>query len=117
MGLYFKGRPITEHKMLEKYLGIPVKSQVRGATYSVQLLEPTERLWIWINLETGEAVIAGDEGNGWCIPLITASSGDEAVRKYIKNPPKAMFKNLAEAIEAFRFLNRGSSNPALKRIT
>jgi len=105
MGLYFKGRSITEHKMLEKYLGIPMESQVRDVTYHVELLEPTERLWIWTNLETGKTVITGDEGNGWCIPLITADSRDEAVKKYVKNPPKAKFKDLFEAIEVL--LHRG----------
>lgn len=99
MGLYFPGKAIDEHEMLEKYLGIPFEEQELNVTYSCELLEPSERLWLWTNLKTGKTVITGDEGNGWCIPLIVADSREEAIRKYIENPPKARYHDLFEALE------------------
>ena len=103
MGLYFDGEPIPEEDMLFQYLGIPYEQQKLDVTYSCELLEPTERLWLWVNLKTGKSVITGDEGNGWCIPLITADSREEAIRKYIKNPPKARYGSLHEALEALLY--------------
>jgi len=112
MGLYFEGETILEEEMLEKILGIPQSQQIppwksKYPTYSVEPLEPSERLWIWVNLKTGKTVITGDEGNGWCIPLIIANSSEEAIRKYLKNPPKAKYKSLFEALESLRYDNGG----------
>ena len=108
MGLYFDGEMMLEEEMLERILGIPESRQIPtwlspDGTFSVEPLEPSERLWIWTNVKTGRTVITGDEGNGWCIPLITADSKEEAIRKYIKNPPKAKFRDLFEALEFLRF--------------
>lgn len=103
MGLYFKGRPILEETMLSRLLGIPRRCQILGVTYTCEPFEPTERLWLWVNLETGKAVITGDEGNGWCIPLIVAGSKEEAVKKYIQNPPKARYRDIGEALEALLY--------------
>jgi len=103
-GLYFDGEMMLEEEMLERILGISRGKQIPtwlspDGTYSVELLEPTERLWIWTNTRTGKTVITGDEGNGWCVPLIVANSKEEAIRKYIKNPPKAKFRDFHEALE------------------
>lgn len=103
MGLYFDGEPIMDEEMLFRYLGIPYEQQKLGVTYSCELLEPTERLWLWTNLKTGKAVVTGDEGNGWCIPLIVADSREEALRQYLRNPPKAKYKDLHEALEALLY--------------
>jgi len=100
VGLYFKGRAMLFENMLKRYLNIPCREQILGVTYSCELLEPTERLWITTNLENGKTVVFGDEGNNWCIPLIVASSREEAVKAYLKNPPKARFRSLAEVLEA-----------------
>jgi len=105
LGLYFDGEPMLEEEMLEKILGIPQEEQIPTwrspyGTYSVSPLEPSERLWIWTNVKTGKTVITGDEGNGWCVPLIIANSKEEAIRKYLKNPPKAKYRDLLEVLES-----------------
>jgi hypothetical protein len=100
MGLYFEGEEILEEEMLEKLLGIPEPEQALNVTYTCEPLEHSERLWLWTNIKTGKAVITGDEGNGWCIPLIIADSKEEAIAEYIRNPPKARYRNLFEALEA-----------------
>jgi len=105
MGLYFDGTPILEEEMLEHYLGIPREEQVPAwkspnGTFTVELLEPSERLWIWTNIRTGKTVITGDEGNGWCVPLIVADTRTEAIRKYLKNPPKARYPGLIDVLES-----------------
>ena len=99
MGLYFHGKPIQERFMLYKYLDLPYAMQIPGVTYSCELLDPDNRLWIWTNLSTGKTVITGDEGNGWCVPLIIANSREEAIQMYLENPPKAKFRNLLEALK------------------
>ncbi|OYT46570.1 hypothetical protein B6U84_00015 [Candidatus Bathyarchaeota archaeon ex4484_40] len=115
-GLYFDGEMMMEEEMLEKILGIPRERQIPTwrspyGTYSVMPLEPSERLWIWTNVETGKTVITGDEGNGWCVPLIIADSKEEAIRKYIKNPPKAKFRDLFEALEVLVLELEGNGRP------
>jgi len=105
MGLYFDGEEMLEEEMLENILGIPYEQQKLGITYSCEPLEHSERLWLWVNLKTGKAVITGDEGNGWCVPLIIAESKEEAIRQYLKNPPKARYRNLMDALERLAFMD------------
>ncbi len=61
-----------------------------------------DRLWLWVNKKTGRAVITGDEGNGWCIPLIIRNSVEEVLEEYAKHPEKTKLKfpNLLEAFLA-----------------
>jgi len=47
-----------------------------------------DRVWLWINKKTGKAVISGDEGNGWCIPLIVGNSVEEVFEECIKHSEK-----------------------------
>jgi len=102
MGLYFEGKEKLDEEMLKEYLDVTEEELLlpyEQRPYICKPLEPSERLWMWIHKRTGKAVITGDEGNSWCIPLIIADNEDEAIQKYLKNPPKARFIDLFDVLE------------------
>jgi len=102
MGLYFEGKEMLEEEMLKKHLDITEEELLlpyKQRPYICKVLEPSERLWIWIHKKTGKAVITGDEGNGYCVPLIIADNEDEAIQEYIKKPPKARFTDFLDVLE------------------
>ena len=101
MGLYFEGEPMTEHAMLVNVLRIDpeeIGKPLNERPYTCENIG--DRLWLWVNKKTGKAVITGDEGNGWCIPLIIGNSIKEVLKEYRKHPEKTKpkFTNLLEAI-------------------
>jgi len=108
MGLYFKGKPMTEDAMLVNILEIDsgeLGKPFDERPYTCENIE--DRLWLWVNKKTGKAVIAGDEGNGWCIPLIVGNSVEEVFKEYIKHPEKtrSKFADLLEALEAIIYFD------------
>jgi len=103
MGLYFKGKPMTEDAMLVNVLKInpeELGNSFNERPYTCENIG--DRLWLWVNKKTGRAVITGDEGNGWCIPLIIRNSVEEVLEEYAKHPEKTKlkFSNLLEAFLA-----------------
>jgi hypothetical protein len=70
MGLYFKGRVVSDESIL-KQLGLddPIGEYIGN------------RIWVWENPKTGETIITGDEGNSWCIILAQGCNKEEAMAK------------------------------------
>jgi len=102
MGLYFEGKEMLDEEMLKEYLDVTeeeLRLPYEQRPYICKLLEPSERLWIWVHKKTRKTVITGDEGNGWCVPLIVADNEDEAIQKYLKNAPTACFIDLFDVLE------------------
>jgi hypothetical protein len=99
MGLYLKGKPMTEDAMLVNILEIDpeeLEKPFNERPYTCENIK--DRLWLWINKKTGKAVITGDEGNGWCIPLIVGNSAEEVIEICVKHSEKLKpkFANLLE---------------------
>jgi len=90
MGLFFKGREISDDTVLNHLLGKGVPSIAKWEknegtpNYDTKNMgdELGERIWMWINLQNGKVIITGDEGNGWAVELIYGNSEEDALRKY-----------------------------------
>ena len=103
MGLYFKGKPMTEDAMLVNVLELNPEELEKPFNERPYICENIgDRLWLWLNKKTGRAVITGDEGNGWCIPLFIGNSVEEVLEECAKHPEKTKlkFSNLLEAFLA-----------------
>jgi hypothetical protein len=70
MGLYFKGRIVSDKNIANQLHTNEPKGE-----------HIANRIWLWVNQKTGETIIAGDEGNSWCVILARSESKEEAIVK------------------------------------
>ena len=70
MGLYFKGRIVSDENITKRLHTDEPKRKHIG-----------NRIWVWENQKTDETIIAGDEGNSWYVILARGENKEEAVAK------------------------------------
>jgi hypothetical protein len=69
MGMYFKGRVISEDQIFKRLTGKIDNTHIGN------------RIWVFQSCENGKTIILGDEGNGWCVKLTEGVSKEEAMTK------------------------------------
>ena len=88
MGLYFKGRIVSDQNIAKRLRTDEPKKKHIG-----------NRIWIWANKKTGETIITGDEGNSWYVILARSKNKDEAIAKLKDRQGKnEIFTKLAQRI-------------------
>jgi hypothetical protein len=88
VGLYFKGRIVPIEKIAKRLQTDKLKGEHLG-----------NRIWLWNNQKTGEAIITGDEGNSWHVILVRSKSREEAIAKLgAKQKKKEIFTEWAQQI-------------------
>ncbi len=70
MGLYFKGRIVSDENIANHLHTDEPKGEHIG-----------NRIWVWENQKTGETIITGDEGNSWYVILARSESKEDAIAK------------------------------------
>jgi len=70
MGLYFKGRIVSDERIVKLLCTDEPEGEHIG-----------NRIWIWENRKTREVIITGDEGNSNCVILVKSESKLEAIAK------------------------------------
>ena len=88
MGLYFRGRIISDQNV-DKRLAM---DELKGVDIG-------KRIWVWTNEKTGETIITGDEGNGYCVILTKSKNKEEAIMKLkIKKAQNEIFTERMQRI-------------------
>lgn len=98
MGLYFPGRVVLEDTVLRRLFD---RKPYTREDYSVSCIDGGNRLWMWTNLQTARTIITGDEGNGWCVPLIDKPTPQEAVEELRIRRINARFRGIGDVLQAF----------------
>lgn len=88
MGLYFKGRIVSDENIAKRLRTEEPKKKHIG-----------NRIWVWENQKTDETIIAGDEGNSWYVILAKSENKEEAIAKLKDRQGKnEIFTKLAQRI-------------------
>ena len=88
MGFYFKGEIVSDENVVKRLNTDDPKGEHIG-----------NRIWIWENRKSGETIITGDEGNGWCVILASSENKEEAIAKLeIKQAKKENFAEWVQQI-------------------
>ena len=88
MGLYFKGRIVSDENITKRLHTDEPKRKHIG-----------NRIWVWENQKTDETIIAGDEGNSWCVILARSENKEEAIARLKDRQGKnEIFTKLAHRI-------------------
>lgn len=88
MGLYFRGRIVSDQNIAKRL----VMDELKGVHIG-------KRIWVWASEKTGETIITGDEGNGYCVVLTRSKNKEEAIAKLkIKQAQNEIFTKRVQRI-------------------
>jgi hypothetical protein len=88
MGLYFKGRIVSTETIAKKLQEEKLKGEHLG-----------NRIWLWSNQKTGEAIITGDEGNSWHVIIVRSKNREEVLAKLeVKKKKKEIFTEWTQQV-------------------
>jgi hypothetical protein len=86
MGLYFKGRIVSDESIVHRLGTDTPEAELIG-----------NRVWVWKNPKTGTTIITGDEGNSWSVILAEGNAKEEAMAKFKANrEKKGIFTELSQ---------------------